>query len=429
VSRRSWKWFVRLFAAALGLLLIGEPILAQSPPTARTIESPRRFDGVPPEIARILEAELAQNKKAEKIGVYRHRVFPMPFCTAGKCGAINRDGTFAVTPAYLSVDYFSEGVAAVKVPHRYSYLYGYVADDGRVIWKPQFPTMARSYRGFIQIDIDGRSGLIDHDGKIVLWPQFGFVVPFTSDLFWVTEERVTAEGNNGAQKFLFDAPRASLNGVIDTDVMPKGDWGLVDRKGVWMRRPEFLAIRAFDSENPGTMWAKTKAGWGLLRSDLSWQLEPQFDDVGPVREGLAIIVVDHRWGFVDANGRTVIKPGFDRVFEFVGPYAPAKTGNLWGLIDRTGVWVMEPQYDLLLSAEFLMPRTWWQTKRADKFGLLDSSLRLVMPPRMDQSAAMCTDGRIIGIIDRKWKYFSREGDQLEDDAQGCDSMISSRKKP
>lgn len=426
MSGRSWKWFARLLV--LSLFLIGGPIVAQSPPTAPMMEAPRRFDGLSPEIARTLEATLVQQEKADKIGVQAYAAFPMPVCTAGKCGAVNRDGTFAVVPAYLWVDHFSEGVAAVKVSYRHNYLYGYVNDVGRVIWQPQFPTKARSYRGFIQIDIDGRSGLIDRDGKMVLWPQFGFAVPFTSDLFWVTEERVVAQGNNGTRKFLFDAPRPSLNGVIDTDVMPKGKWGLVDRKGTWVRRPEFLAIRAFDPENVGLMWAKTKAGWGLLRSDLSWQVEPQFDDVGRIWDGLATIVVDRRSGFVDINGQTAIKPSFDGVLEFAGAYAPAKSGNLWGLIDRTGVWVMEPQFDLLLSAEILMPKTWWQIRREGKYGLLDSSLHLVIPPRTDQSPAMCTDGRIIGIIDRKWNYFSREGDHLEDDAKGCDSMISSRKK-
>ncbi len=76
------------------------------------------------------------------------------------------------------------------------------------------------------------------------------------------------EGNNGTQKFLFDSPRWSFNGSSDTDVMPKGKWGLVDRAGSWIRQPRILGIRTFDRSNQQLMWVRTKVGWGLRRSDL-----------------------------------------------------------------------------------------------------------------------------------------------------------------
>ena len=58
--------------------------------------------------------------------------------------------------------------------------------------------------------------------------------------------------------------------------------------------------------------------------------------------------------------------------------------------------------------------------------LLDDSLRVVIGPELDQSAAMCEDGRIIGFADKKWHLFSRSGAPENDDA-GCDSMITIRR--
>src|SRR5205085_5300461 len=133
--------------------------------------------------------------------------------------------------------------------------------------------------------------LIDREGQVALWPRFGFVVPFTNDHFWVTEERNVVEGNTGKRRFLFDSPRFVVNGVSDTAVMPRGKWGLVDRTGSWIRQPEFSAVRVFDRADSHLMWAKTVAGWGLIRPDLSWQVEPTFEDVGSIHDALAIVVL------------------------------------------------------------------------------------------------------------------------------------------
>src|SRR5262249_40611700 len=154
---------------------------------------------------------------------------------------------------------FSEGRALVQVRHRYSYLYGYVDDTGRVIATPQFSIGDRFSHGFAQIDVEGKSGLIDREGQVALWPQFGFAVPFTNDLFWTTEERTVANGNTGTERFVFEIPSLVVNGIFDTMIWPKGKWGLVDRSGAWVRPPEFLDVRFFDHGESKMMWAKTEA--------------------------------------------------------------------------------------------------------------------------------------------------------------------------
>ena len=280
---------------------------------------------LPPDIRNTLEAELAYEEKAKKIGLPTFRWFPMPVCVDAKCGAVNRDGTFAVVPSYDRVDSFFEGIAVVQVRHGSGYLYGYVDETGRVISKPQFAIAGEFSRGFAQFDFEGKSGLIDRDGRVALPPLFGFVLPFTNDRFWVTEERNVIHGNTGAQKFRFAGSieptrviSLAFYGVAaaDTVVRPKGNWGLVDRAGAWIRRPEFLEVGTFDLADSRLMWAKTDAGWGLIRPDLSWQVKPKFEGVRTVYNGLAAIMLDHRWGFVDTSGRIVIEASFDHVGEF-----------------------------------------------------------------------------------------------------------------
>jgi hypothetical protein len=420
-----WRKLLRcVLAIAFLMAFASDASLSQSTP------APENGSEAQPElplpIRKKLDAELASEAKAKKIGAGGLDNFPLPVCHHGACGAVNRDGTLAVPLAYNRVERFSEGRALVQVRHRYSYLYGYVDDTGRVISRPQFTVAGRFTRGFAQIDVDGKSGLIDRDGQVALWPQFGFAVPFTKDVFWVTEERNIIQGNTGAESFYFEHPRFVINGVSDTAIMAKGKWGLVDRSGSWIRQPEFLDVRIFDYADTQLMWAKTEAGWGLIRPDLSWQVEPKYQQGGVLGDGVAAVALDGRWGFIDATGRTVIEPRFDYVMHFVGPYAPARIDKKFGMIDRAGEWIIEPQYDMIFPGGIVTPKSWWKTKLGDKYGLLDDKLRVVLSPQFEQSLTVCEDGRVSAILDGKWRLFSRDGTPESDDVN-CQGPVVYRR--
>lgn len=392
-------------------------------------EEAARGTDLPSEVRKTLDVALEREARAKKIGTVPISRFPLPVCSAGKCGAVNRDGTLAIPFAYNRVASFSEGIAvveAVEVPERFTYVYGYVTDTGRTISKPQFGMAGAFFRGFGQVDVEGQSGLIDREGRVALWPKFGFVVPFTNDLFWATEERKIISGV-GMPIFLFDTALTFVNGVTRTSVLPSGKWGLVDRAAAWVRSPEFLAIRVFDTESQ-FMWAKTEEGWGLIRPDLSWQIAPTYENVGHLYEGLAMVELNKRWGFVDARGQVVIEPAFERVGYFTGPYAPARLNNLYGLIDRSGGWVLSPRYEMIYADGILMPKSWWTVKNEGKTGLLDDRLREVIPPQFSQSFAMCDDGRIGSRVDKQWAMFDRDGTPLESNQDGCDSMTTTRRR-
>jgi hypothetical protein len=294
-----------------------------------------------------------------------------------------------------------------------------------VIARPQYAVAGRFTRGFAQIDVEGKSGLLDREGQVALWPQFGFAAPFTKDVFWVTEERTIIQGNTGRQVFFFDWPPISINGVSDTAIRSKGKWGLVDRSGSRIGPQEFLDIRIFDYGDTPLMWARSEAGWGLIKPDLTWQVEPKFEHGGGVHDGLAAVKIDGHWGFIDTAGQIVIEPRFDQVTFFSGPYAPAKMNNLTGLIDRAGQWVLNPQYDAIYSAGGLVPKSWWNIRHHSKSGLLDDALRVIIAPQSDQYLAMCFDGRILGRIDRKWKVFAHDGTPEEGEGD-CESLITMR---
>ena len=82
-----------------------------------------------------------------------------------------------------------------------------------------------------------------------------------------------------------------------------------------------------------------------------------FDDAGSFSEGLAVVVVDSKYGYVDTTGRTVIRPKFElpdptlakwdgaSVISFSGGLALAMLNGKYGYINKQGVIAISPQFD------------------------------------------------------------------------------------
>ncbi|SCZ30265.1 WG repeat-containing protein [Afifella marina] len=53
---------------------------------------------------------------------------------------------------------------------------------------------------------------------------------------------------------------------------------------------------------------------------------------------------DHKWGFLDRDGKLAISPKFDAVQPFAQGLAAAMDGNRWGFIERSGDWAIAPDF-------------------------------------------------------------------------------------
>src|SRR5580692_537942 len=158
----------------------------------------------PPELTSagkaILEGQLTFDGRPlfDRPGPSQPMTFPLAMCAfrGGLCGAVNRDGSVAVTPRYDWVGKFSDNRAAVRLGG----LYGFVDEEGREIVKPQYRIVDDYKFGFAQVDVNGKSGLIDRDGKMVIEPKYGFIEAIGPDRFRVSEIRQLG-GSVGGENF------------------------------------------------------------------------------------------------------------------------------------------------------------------------------------------------------------------------------------
>jgi WG containing repeat len=75
-------------------------------------------------------------------------------------------------------------------------------------------------------------------------------------------------------------------------------------------------------------------------------IEPTFDAAMPFSEGVARVLVDGKWGYIDREGNFSINPRYTLALDFRSGVASASVENRgpFGFIDRSGSFCIEPAY-------------------------------------------------------------------------------------
>ncbi|MDY5615840.1 MAG: WG repeat-containing protein [Helicobacter sp.] len=68
-------------------------------------------------------------------------------------------------------------------------------------------------------------------------------------------------------------------------------------------------------------------------------IKPQFDFAWSFSEGLALVELNGKYGFIDKSGKIVINPQFDEIDHFK-PIGIQINGK-WGTIDENGKFIAE----------------------------------------------------------------------------------------
>jgi hypothetical protein len=208
----------------------------------------------------------------------------LPIDINGKWGFIDATGKIIITPQFLAVRGFSDGLA---------------------------PFVSESNQKY---------GYINTKGEIVISPQFDNADPFTNGV-----AQVRLGGNNDPQNYI------------------PSKIGFIDKSGKIIIPPQFEAV---DNFHEGLAMARAGKKWGYINLKGEFVIKPQFKFALEFSEGLAVVMRGNKIGFIDKTGKFVIVPRFDNARQFKEDLAPVKFkkyGN-WGYIDKTGKLVLEAKY-------------------------------------------------------------------------------------
>src|SRR5678815_847526 len=127
----------------------------------------------------------------------------------------------------------------------------------------------------------------------------------------------------------------------------RDSYGYIDRGGKWAIPPRFDEARPFAE---GLAMVELDHAWGYIdhRAHIVIPITLRASsDCSTFSDGLACFMQDDRWGFMDKSGKTVIAPQFESVTRFAdGLSAARRPGSFqpYGYIDRTGAFVIPEQF-------------------------------------------------------------------------------------
>ncbi|MEM1054395.1 MAG: WG repeat-containing protein [Bacteroidota bacterium] len=211
------------------------------------------------------------------------------------------------------------------------------------------------------VELDGRFGYIDREGKLVVPLRFDAAEPFSEDRAAVRDgDRWGYLGPDGSVAIdsRFDAagPFAGELAPVRTD----GLWGFIAPDGRMVVPPQYEKTSVFIE---GRAPVQRDGLWGFIDTEGREVIEPRYTGVGPFYEGRAQVATgwkpryspDYRlpddtppipalWGYVDRDGREVVPPRFAYGQPFSDGFAAVRDGEVWGYVDATGAIALESQY-------------------------------------------------------------------------------------
>lgn len=268
------------------------------------------------------------------------------------------------------------------IPFRDVDRWGYASPDRKVVIPCEFDH-AYPFHGIevAHVTLDGRSGLMGIDGKLVL--------PFEYD--WIGDE------DEGA----FKAP----GGVL---VLRQGE-----RFGAASSRGELL-VPVDQPDSTAALAAATLVfqEQGNLPEGLPRPVErsvaARYESAEPYDNGFALVQRGGLTGYVDESGVEVIAPTLEEAYSFdeTGA-APVKKGGRFGHIDRKGEAVtpfeFDDAYSFVNGAAIVM--------KDGRYGLVRRDGRMIVPCAYEQLADL-HEGRAVACKNGGFGYIDEDGREV-----------------
>ncbi|RAI97692.1 WG repeat protein [Chitinophaga skermanii] len=291
---------------------------------------------------------------------------------------INQSGENIFKSYYNKANDFVEGLAAVMEKDR---KYGFIDMNGKRVTQYRYDDVKDFKNGYACVKRGDKWGYINKTGEEVVLPQFEMARDFNEGLAFVTK--------SGDGKTFHQYIDESFNIVFQ-----------LDEESVSNRAQSFVDTEYYDFHNgvvkvlyynPRQYFAKTETHYyntkgkqvntakgstayygaevtfvekedrgpysGVLDIKGRWIIKPRFEKIGKFSEGLAKVMLNNNWGYINLKGDVVINKDIlqpkgtilhqypiTEAGDFSGGLALVKYNDRYGYMNHDGAWVIAPTY-------------------------------------------------------------------------------------
>jgi hypothetical protein len=299
-----------------------------------------------------------------------------------KAGFIDPTGRIVIPLGFDKTDHFYEGLAAVEIAGQW----GFINKQGRTVIKPQFLQVSRFSEGLAFVCVDLRPkdkpvplkqgcGYIDTSGRFLIPPQYDF--KWDADF----SDGVVVIGKNTTSGYKEWVINREGKVLVDFDDKTKFEGGVAEVGNF----SEGLAATAIVRRG----WGQPKLGFIDRTGQI--MIEPQFENwmglgfpnkANGFHNGLARVMLNGKWGFIDKTGAYTINAVFDDATEFSEGFAFVNIKGQWSVINTMGKMISSLQFRNS-KVEYLggFSEGLALIKINGKYGFIDQKGNLVIPPR------------------------------------------------
>lgn len=260
----------------------------------------------------------------------------------------------------------------------------YINKKGEVVLT--VPYIANRFvEGLARFSDRGMVGYIDQTGQVVIKPQNHPSLDFSQGL-------AIFYSNLNCQR----ADYKSIYGFIDRD-------GKVVIQPTLTHPCNYYGNK-FDFKEDGLALVEVGQRSGFI--DKAGKIVMEFDEADAFSEGLAPVKINGKFGFIDKKGKVVIKPRFEKAIPFSEGLAAVAVNGKTGFINRAGQFVIPPQFKQAVSFSDGMAAV----QVEEKWGYIDRTGRLAVAPGNDTAYAIpFSNGRAVTTVDQDDGYIDRTG--------------------
>ena len=314
----------------------------------------------------------------------------------GLWGYIDKTGKEVVPLKYDHASSFSEGMAKVKLNGKW----GFIDKTGREVipLTLTYDETGSFYGNLAEVRRASKRGFIDKTGKEVVSPIY--------DVTWYS-----AEG-------LIPVLLKKIRGDEPTEMV----WGFIDdATGCEVIPPKYKWVSHF---NEGLAMVVMGGKSGFIgktgREVVSLKYDDSFStpyaEYKGYSEGLANVRLNGKWGYIDKTGQEVVPPKYDYASSFSEGIAAVALNGKWGFIDKTGQEIVPLVYNNVRDFSEGMAAV----ELGGKWGYIDKTGKVIVPLKYDgipgyhedSWAANFDEGWAAVTLDGKWGFVDNTGREV-----------------
>jgi hypothetical protein len=248
-----------------------------------------------------------------------------------KYGFVDKKGSLVIDYQFDYAYKFSEGLAAVRLDRKW----GYINTTGKIVIPLQFDRCSSFINGRAKVWVNNRCGIIDKTGAYIISPGE------YNEIYESTDAPMIAriDGKSGlvdsTGAIIMEPAYDEISGYSDSCYRVKLDYkcGLIDAQSLKpVHELHFECIEALDDLAIYKDTIRIEAGYSMYLTEIG-------------NGKLCYFLQDNKYGLIDDKGNIIIQPRFERLIGFNDALTRVAENGKWGLIDsKSGKIILEPQY-------------------------------------------------------------------------------------